>query len=390
MMYHIKANFQGALRQEIWQGEVHLVVPVVMIVEGVLNGALVPASEFGKYPEAWNGRPVPVLHPEDRGVPISANRPDIIERNTIGSIFNTYVDGLKLKCEAWLNVEKAKRLGLGDLIEQLEAGEVVEVSTGYFAEDDGVSGEYNGVAYTSIHRNIRPDHLALLPGQEGACSVADGCGTRVNSKRSSLAMKVNEAWAALGHALGLNVNCQCEENNSMDILKEAEKLVKANALDAKQLAAVQKMDPSDREVMAAFIAALQMAGDPGEVEEMEDELEDEEVPANMGSGYEGKNMGKKAEAPKTMSQADIDKMVANKVDEHLRRRDVTTKLVANEKNSLTEDQMAGMTVDQLEAVEKMIRPADYSGAGGFASNATREDNVTPLGLRGVLSKKKEA
>ena len=383
----IRANFQAApegVRRDVFEGVEHLVAPVVMIVEGVLNEALVPASEFGRYPEAWDGRPVPVLHPEMNGQPISANRPDVIEKNTIGQIFNTRVVDGKLKTDAWLNTEKARRLGYGQLIEQIESGEIVEVSTGYFADDDMQSGQFNGRDYRVIHRNIRPDHLALLPGEIGACSVEDGCGTRVNSKRESFAMKVNEAWAVLTKHLGLKANCQCE-GESMDIVERAEGLVKANALDAKQLAAIQKMAPEDREVMSAFIAAL---GNAGGGEEMAEDMPEDEPPEDMGKGYEGKSM-KAKEQP---AQPDIDALVANKVAEHLRRHDVVGKLTTNERNSLTDEQMKAMSVEQLEAVEKMIRPADYSGAGGFAANSDAIDtNVTPMGLRGVLGgKKKEA
>lgn len=383
----IRANFQAAsegVRRDVFEGVEHLVAPVVMIVEGVLNEALVPASEFGRYPEAWDGRPVPVLHPEMNGQPISANRPDVIEKNTIGQIFNTRVVDGKLKTDAWLNTEKARRLGYGQLIEQIESGEIIEVSTGYFSDDDMQSGQFNGRDYRVIHRNIRPDHLALLPGEIGACSVEDGCGTRVNSQKGSFAMRVNEAWAVLTKHLGLKANCQCE-GESMDIVKEAEGLVKANALDAKQLAAIQKMAPEDREVMSAFIAAL---GNAGGGEEMAEDMPGDEPPEDMGKDYEGKSM-KAKEQP---AQPDIDALVANKVAEHLRRHDVVGKLATNERNSLTDEQMNAMSVEQLEAVEKMIRPADYSGAGGFAANSNAIDtNVSPMPLRGVLGgKKKEA
>jgi hypothetical protein len=395
-LHTIRANFQptpDGVRRAVFDGREHMIVPVVAIVEGVMNNALVPFDEFSRYAEAWNGRPVPVYHPEINGAPISANRPDVIERSTIGQTFNARCEGAKLKMEAWIDVAKAERLGYGALIAQLEAGEVIEVSTGYFADDDIKSGDWNGTPYGAIHRNIRPDHLALLPGQIGACSIQDGCGTRINSKKGSFAMKVNEAWAVLSKHLGLKANCACE-GDSMDIVKEAEGLVKANALDAKQLAAIQKMAPADREVMAAFIAALQMAGDPGEMDEpdMAEDMPEDEMPEDMGEDYKGKNMSKNP-APKAQEKApDIDALVANKVAEHLRRHDVVGKLKANDKNALSEDQMAAMPVDQLEAIEKMIRPADYSGAGGFATNSTAVDtNVTPMPLRGVLrGKKKEA
>ena len=168
----------------------------------------------------------------------------------------------------------------------------------------------------------------------------------------------------------------------MDIIKQAEGMVKANAIDAKQLAAIQGMDPKDREVMAAFIAALGATGgedETGEVEEMEDTAPEEDMPAMV------QTQNKKADI-KTMSEADLDTLVANRVADHLRRHDVVGKLTANEANKLTVDQMKAMSVEQLEAVEQMIRPADYSGQGGFAANSDVIDaNVTPLVPRGILA-----
>lgn len=397
-IHSIKSNFQydaSVIRHEMHDGTEHMVVPVVMIVEGVLNDALILSEEFGAFPDAWNGIPVPVLHPEEHGQSISANRPDIVDRNTIGRVYNTHVDGKKLKAELWINKKKAEKLGHGDVVKALEAGFVMEVSTGYFAEDEAKEGEYNGRPYNHIHRGIRPDHLALLPTQIGACSVKDGCGTRVNNKRSSMAMKVNDALAVLQKALGLKSNCECK-GDDMSILDRAKALVKANKLDAKQLAAIQEMDPKDRDLMAAFISALGATGAEDVVEEAEEELEDE-LPEGMADEEEkpvanAKKKAPVAAKPVTMTAAEINKLVANGVKDHLRRSEVTSKLVANERNTLTEKQMADMPVDQLEAVEKMIRPADYSGAGAFATNSSsQETTVTPMRPRGVLvrNEKKE-
>lgn len=159
----------------------------------------------------------------------------------------------------------------------------------------------------------------------------------------------------------------------MDILEKAQGLVKANALDAKQLAAIQAMSPEDRKVMAAFIAALGEGG--GEVDDMPDDMADDTPPP--------------ADEP-AVNAAALDKLVANAVADHLRRHDVVGRLRANERNTLTEAQLAAMSVEQLEAVEQMIRPADYSGAGGFASNAQApETTVTPLRPSGVIAAMKK-
>jgi hypothetical protein len=169
------------------QGKEHIVVPVVMMVEGVHNGSHGPLfhsiAELGKFPASWNGIPVVINHPEIDGMNVSANDPDIIDQQTVGRVYNTYVDGAKLKAEVWVSTEKLQALS-AELLDQFEKGELVEVSLGMFTEEDSVTGDWNGETYEAIAKSHRPDHLALLPGGKGACSCADGCGIRVNSDES--------------------------------------------------------------------------------------------------------------------------------------------------------------------------------------------------------------
>jgi hypothetical protein len=68
-----------------------------------------------------------------------------------------------------------------DVLVAVKASQPVEVSVGVFTDEDEDEGEYNGEQYSAIAKNHRPDHLALLPGGVGACSVEDGCGIRANN-----------------------------------------------------------------------------------------------------------------------------------------------------------------------------------------------------------------
>ena len=56
-----------SLRTEVYEGKEHLVVPVVMMVEGVHNGSHGPIlhtiEELGKFPGAWNGIQFPCFIP---------------------------------------------------------------------------------------------------------------------------------------------------------------------------------------------------------------------------------------------------------------------------------------------------------------------------------------
>lgn len=168
-------------------GRDYLIAPDIPIREGVLNGLYYPANEITAYVDAWNGKPLTLGHPQANGQPISANSPDIFSQSP-GFFFNAdWRDG-RLHGEWWIDIAKAQSIG-GDAIkimERLEAGELIEESTGLFADVEPAEGEYQGTSYSGIARNIRPDHLAILLHETGACSVEDGCGApRINSQNQN-------------------------------------------------------------------------------------------------------------------------------------------------------------------------------------------------------------
>lgn len=176
-----------AVKEAMFQEKKHLVVPVVMIVEGVLNGSHGPllhtAEEFGKFPDSWNGIPAVINHPEKNGIPVSANDPEVLETYAVGVVFNTQANSTQLSAEIWLDEEKLGKVS-NDTLVAVNKKKPIEVSVGVFTDDDPEEGEYDGIKYNAIARNHRPDHLALLPGAVGACSLEDGCGVRANKGKN--------------------------------------------------------------------------------------------------------------------------------------------------------------------------------------------------------------
>lgn len=171
------------IRSEVHQGRQHIVVPAVMMVEGVHNGSLGPlfhsAEELGHIEGAWNGIPVVIQHPQNNsGDYISANIPSQIEK-AVGRVYNAHMDDKKLKGEVWLDVETLKKYS-PETLGYIQQKRPLDVSVGVFTDELSEEGEWNGEMYIGRAQNHRPDHLALLPGGQGACSWADGCGIRVN------------------------------------------------------------------------------------------------------------------------------------------------------------------------------------------------------------------
>lgn len=183
METRVQINNSYIIRTDVLQGRPHIVVPVVMMVEGVHSGSHGPmlhrAEELGRSPDAWNGKPVTIFHPETEGQNVSANSPDIINTVVVGQVFNTHMDGNKLKAEAWLDIEKMEQIS-PEALAYVRAMRPLDVSVGMFTDEETTQGIFKGEQYNAIATNLRPDHLALLPGEEGACSWADGCGIRNN------------------------------------------------------------------------------------------------------------------------------------------------------------------------------------------------------------------
>jgi hypothetical protein len=187
MHIHMGGAKNYAIREEQLGGRTHIIVPVIMMKEGVHSGSHGPilhlAEELGKFPGAWDGIPVSIQHPQEDGMHVSANQPHILDEFVVGRVFNTMMDGQKLKAEAWLDPVVLKNIS-PEAMEYIMHGKPLDVSVGVFTDEDMRAGEWNGEKYEAVARNHRPDHLALLPvnadgtGGTGACSWSDGCGVR--------------------------------------------------------------------------------------------------------------------------------------------------------------------------------------------------------------------
>ncbi len=181
----VTVNFDRPnVRREQMEGKDWIVVPVVILTEGVhagSNGPLYyPPDELEKSIPAWDSKPVVVYHPVRNGQPVSAANPETFTKRKIGILMGTKYEGSRLKSEAWLDEEKTREVD-NRVLDAINALQVMEVSTGLFPDVDPESGVWNDEVYSGIARNHRPDHLAVLPDLVGACSVADGAGLMVNA-----------------------------------------------------------------------------------------------------------------------------------------------------------------------------------------------------------------
>jgi len=171
-------------------GKDYLVAPLSLIVPGVLNGSkgalYYPPEEVAKCVDKWNGMPLVLYHPVIDGQNVSAKHPGVIEKSGLGVVKNARLGkNGRLIAEGWFD---AKRTQLVDsrVYSSLTSGNPIELSTGLFTDNTPApwGATHNGRMYQHIARNYRPDHLAILPDQIGACSINDGCGVLVNKENN--------------------------------------------------------------------------------------------------------------------------------------------------------------------------------------------------------------
>lgn len=185
-METLVANLSAGARRETLAGREYIVAPVSMIVPGILNGSRGPllyeSRDVSLSADSWNGMPIVLRHPTNNGTPVSARSPNVLNEVGLGTVLNTRFDG-KLRAEGWFDVANLRRVA-PDILNRLQSGKPIELSTGLFADYvPAPSGAtHNGQAYSYRVTNLRPDHLAVLPDEIGACSLRDGCGIMVNCR----------------------------------------------------------------------------------------------------------------------------------------------------------------------------------------------------------------
>ena len=447
-------------------GRKHLVVPVVALTEMVLQSStsdvpeLALAEEFGANPLAWNGRPIVVNHPELEGEKVSASLPDIVDKEKIGEIYNTVLDGKKLKLEAWIDLERAEGLGgiISATVAKLQGGEeIIEVSTGLFSNVEAKTGKFNGKDYDGVWRNIVPDHLAILSEATGACSIEDGCGApRANAAAApcpcppdpadkSLFAKVKDKWnmfriagtgmtneakrsflsAAIREKLGsswvwlmavyedtvvyetddglfelgysmsdsevtfsedepkpvvaqVNFVPPLTVNNdgsiAMDKAKFIDKLIanEANKFEEKDK---EWLGELDEEKLVKFAPLTEAEPAPGN------------APAEPVADADGTPAGEPVAdvVPITLEKyiEDAPAEVGAVLSEGIRLQDekrstLIASVIANEKNTFTEDELKAMATPALEGMAKLAGNEDYSGRGAPRTQTTDSNAPPPM------------
>lgn len=175
----------------------YIMVPVVMIREGVHNGSggalLYNKSELEKSVQSWEQVPVTIGHPQADGNFISANSAGV---RHVGRVTNPRMSNDKLMADIVFE-ESLLQNESATVLAALNSAGIIEVSVGVYSGLEEKQGVWNGENYTAITKDYKPDHLAILPHEKGACSIDDGCGIRNNIQNMQTEKEKHKSLALL-------------------------------------------------------------------------------------------------------------------------------------------------------------------------------------------------
>lgn len=182
----IAIQLRGEGRREKLMGHEFRVHRATLVRSQILNNNLgstfLPAAAITQqWADAANMAPVLIDHPTRRNHPISARDAEILNAHGVGFTMRAKAENGTLTADVFLDDARAADVpDLKAILEKLNAGESVELSTGFPVSIVAQPGAHNGKSYDVEIWPTGFDHLAVFATKTGACSVRDGCGLGVN------------------------------------------------------------------------------------------------------------------------------------------------------------------------------------------------------------------
>ncbi|SCB88719.1 hypothetical protein GA0061081_102208 [Gilliamella bombicola] len=257
-------NSKSKISTQIIDGKEHIVInDVVPIVDDiVMNGIFYPADEINKSYMTLNDNLMPLDHPRINNEHVSALNPQAINNFYIGAWGrNVRKSNDRVLMDAYIDRKFAESTEKGRMLvnrlDDMMSGKnttPIHVSTGLTYTPDNQSGTSKGKRYKSIARNMKFDHVAILPDKQGAATPDDGVGIFVNSNGEKSPIE--------------NVSLvECSEDSISNVIsktikevlsvfkfnqKEEEDLMKEKILLALNAAGIKTDGLSDEQLLKAY------------------------------------------------------------------------------------------------------------------------------------------
>ena len=204
----------ATIRRERRDGRDYIIVPSVTMPDGiVMNRIRYPAAEIAKAFGSLENTPAPLGHPMVEGAFVSAKDPEGLARGWIGAWNrNARRENGRVWLDKVIDVATANQLDGGKtVLEAIEKGEPIHSSTGLLAlltaiqNDDEADWEASDIVF---------DHDAILIGEDGAATPAQGVGLMVNAAKGEDGGKIDV------------INCTLADDIDRDIGWSAEGLLR--------------------------------------------------------------------------------------------------------------------------------------------------------------------
>ena len=281
------------------------------------------------------------------------------------------------------------------LLTRLKAQQKVEVSTGFgFMEGPKETGTYEGKEYKRKLALAIPDHLALLEGIEGACSVKDGCGSyqvhvihpesnQSCNCRRGVKMDKNELIA---HLIA-NEKAPFEDADK-DLLEAFSDERLQSMVDSYKAepapAPASEPQAVDMDALKVMVTNAVAEAVPGAVQTSISEAVAQAVPEAVTSAVAAavkEEVGKAIPAQAT----DFLSSMSTVADE--RRKALTEQIVKT--SGLTEDELKSFSLQRLEELHKANMPSSFIGRGGVSTQQSGGGERTPFRSTSIVLKKQE-
>lgn len=219
MAYQV--NLSKIRRETTANGREVIVVPSFTLPFGVtMNRGLYPEDEIRKAYQGLEGTLAPAGHPVVNGQYVSAMTPEAINEFHVGA-WNRDVrlEGNRVAVNKVIDVEIARQTEKGRaVLNAIDKGDPIHTSTGIFLQQEMTP---NAKGYEWIARNMQMDHDAILIGEIGAATPAEGVGMLVNVAEAKEAPSANDLSILDRFALFLKMGVNSDAS-SPHTPKEAE------------------------------------------------------------------------------------------------------------------------------------------------------------------------
>ncbi len=362
------------IKKETINGEDHYRIPSATLPDDcVMNGGLYSAAEIEASYKGLEGTPAPLGHPKVGNQFVPARSPHAINKHWIGA-WNENVrrEGGRVLLDKVVNIRVANQTAEGrELIQAIEKQQPIHTSTGLELEIKVANGESKGKRYTWSAHNMQFDHDAILIGEPGAATPAEGVGMFVN--------------AAGDEAEVLQANVEFSDDAEYEITAAAEHIIRiADRAEQREqnkgrverfVEAIKSAIGGAQSQSSQTTTTANANAPEGDMSLTKEQLEAALAPITQALNTQGEQIKTLA----TNQQADSEALKALKANADAAAKAESAKLDEKLKaNGWTDEELSGMTANAKQKVVNSLQPRNgFHLNSAFAGSEGEDTNTLP-------------